>query len=154
MLAVDAGIVVVGWPELRDLAGITSREELGDLLRRSYPGARPRRLLNYRSQLWAFRHGMAVGDLAVLPLKTTGTVAIGRITGGYMYVRDLPPTARHVRTVDWLTTDLPRDVVGADLLRTLGAAMTVCEVTRNSGARRLEVLAETGLDPGSDQPDA
>jgi restriction system protein len=148
MLALDAGIIVIGWSELRDLSGVATKDDLGDLLRRTYPDAKPRRLLNHRSQLWAFRHSMAIGDLAVLPLKTSGTVAVGRVTGAYMYLHDLPPTARHVRTVDWLTTDVPRDALGQDLLHTLGAAMTVCEVKRNSGAQRLEAVAATGNDPG------
>jgi restriction system protein len=148
LLALDAGIVVVGWSELRDLAEASSREELADLLRATYPTARPATLRNHLAQLWAFRDTMAVGDLVALPLKTAGAVAIGRITGEYSYLGDLPPTARHFRTVEWLATDVPRDAIGQDLLYTLGASMTVCEVRRNRGAERLAVLAEKGVDPG------
>jgi restriction system protein len=148
MLALDAGIVVVGWSEVPDLAEASSREELADLLRATYPGARPAALRNNVAQLWAFRDTIAVGDLVALPLKTAGTVAIGQITGEYLYLGDLPPSARHLRTVDWLATDVPRDAIGPDLLYTLGASMTVCEVRRNRGAERLAALAATGVDPG------
>lgn len=149
LLALDAGIVVVGWSQLRDLAEASSREELAELLRETYPTARPATLRNHLAQLWAFRDTMAVGDLVALPLKTAGSVAIGRITGDYTYLADLPPTARHLRTVNWLATDVPRDAIRPDLRSTLGAGMTVCEVRRNRGAARLAALAETGTDPGA-----
>jgi restriction system protein len=104
---------------------------------------------NYVQQLWAFRHGIAVGDLVVLPCKTTRQVAIGRVTGEYQYLPDLPRTARHLRMVEWHATDLPRDAIGRDLRNSLGVGMTVCEVTRNRGAERLAALAESGADPGA-----
>jgi restriction system protein len=148
MLALDAGLVVVGWSQLPDLGGTTSRAELAELLRETYPDDAPQRLRNHEAQLWAFRHAMDVGDLVALPLKTSGTVAIGRITGAYAYLPDLPPTARHLRPVDWLATDLPRAVIGQDLLHTLGASMTVCRLQRNRAPARLAALAATGRDPG------
>ena len=122
---------------------------LAELVRRTYPDAPPGRLGSYVRQLWAFRHTIATGDLVVLPLKTTREVAIGRITGEYQYLPDLPRTARHLRTVEWLTTDLPRDAIGQDLRYTLGAGMTVCEVARNRGAARLAALAAGEADPGA-----
>jgi restriction system protein len=147
VLALDAGLVVIGWSELPDLGPLSSREDLLDLLRETYPGAPRARLLNWRGQLWAFRGAMAPGDLVALPLKTSGEVAIGRVTGDYAYRPDLPPTARHVRPVEWLVTDVPRAAIGADLRNTLGAGMTVCEIRRNGGAHRLGALAATGTDP-------
>jgi restriction system protein len=149
MLALDAGLVVVGWPELRDLGPVSTRDDLSDLVRRAYPDAPLGRVRSYVRQLWAFRHTIATGDLVALPLKTTREVAIGRITGEYQYLPDLPRTARHLRTVEWLTTDLPRDAIGQDLRYTLGAGMTVCEVARHRGAERLAVLAASGTDPGA-----
>jgi restriction system protein len=147
-LALDAGLAVVGWPSLPGLGPVSSRDELLGLLRATYPDAPPRRLLNWRAQLWAFRATAAPGDLVALPLKTSGEVAIGRVAGAYAYRPDLPPTARHVRPVEWLAPDVPRAAIGEDLLHTLGAGMTVCEVRRNRGADRLAVLAATGTDPG------
>jgi restriction system protein len=149
MLALDAGLVVVGWPELRDLGAVSTRDDLRALVHRAYPDAPLGRVASYVRQLWAFRHTIATGDLVALPLKTTREVAIGRITGEYQYFRDLPRTARHLRTVEWLTTDVPREAIRQDLRYTLGAGMTVCEVTRNRGAERLAVLAASGTDPGA-----
>jgi restriction system protein len=147
-LALDAGLAVIGWSEVEDLGPLSSREELLVLLRDTYPDAPRARLLNWRGQVWAFRGVMAPGDLVALPLKTSREVAIGRVTGDYAYRPDLRPTARHVRPVEWVVTDVPRDAIGGDLLNTLGAGMTVCEVRRNRGAHRLAALASTGADPG------
>ena len=51
-------------------------------------------------------------------------------------------------SVDWKRVDAPRASVQQDLLHSLGAFMTVCEITRNDGARRLHQILETGSDPG------
>jgi len=53
-----------------------------------------------------------------------------------------------MRCVEWLQTDLPRDSVKQDLLYSLGASQTVCEISRNDAARRFEALALNGRDPG------
>lgn len=147
-LALYHGIVLIGWSRVGDLSAVSSRDELFALLRTTFPGERERRLLNHLAQLWAFREGIAAGDLVVLPLKTSAEVAIGRVTGEYAYRGDVAVIARHTRPVEWLTTDLPRPALGQDLLYSLGASMTVCGIRRNAAAARLAELAATGRDPG------
>jgi restriction system protein len=119
-----------------------------EALRRAYPDDGPKRLLNWQAQLWAFVHSISEGDLAVLPLKASPAVAIGRVTGNYRYRDDLPSDARHTRPVKWQTSDLPRTAIGQDLLYSLGAFLTVCEIKRHDAVRRLVKLAESGRDPG------
>jgi len=138
----------VGWPELEDLSGHTTRDSLMDALREAFPDDGHKRLLNWQAQLWAFLNTISVGDIAVLPLKTSPAVAIGEFTGPYTYRPDLPPDARHTRSVKWLATDLPRTAFGQDLLYSLGAFLTVCEVKRHEAVHRLESLVQTGRDPG------
>ncbi len=118
------------------------------MLEIAYPEDGEKRRRNHLAQLWMFRDTMSVGDLVVLPLKNTPTVAIGRVTGPYAYRSNLPDSARHTRPVEWLRTDIPRTAIGQDLLHTLGAFLTVCEIKRNDGAQRISVLAATGQDPG------
>jgi predicted Mrr-cat superfamily restriction endonuclease len=57
---------VIGWSELADLGTLSSRDELLDLLRATYPAAPRARLLNWRGQLWAFAVAMVPGDLVAL----------------------------------------------------------------------------------------
>lgn len=147
-LALKDSLSVAGWQELPDLSSQVNRDSLMILLQETYPDASHKRLLNWQAQLWAFLRTIAEGDLVAMPLKTTSAVAIGEVVGGYQYRPDLPPAARHVHPVKWLKTDLPRTAFGQDLLYSLGAFMTVCELKRHDAARRLEALARTGQDPG------
>ncbi len=86
----------------------------------------------------------------ILPLKTTpGRLAVGRVVDGYEYLDDPDVSRRHVRRVEWLRDDIPRSAVKQDLLYSLGAFLTICEVKRNDAAWRLGALVETSIDPGA-----
>lgn len=148
-VALDEKIVVVGWGALPDLSDVSSRDDIAALLREAYPEDGDKRVINHVAQLWAFRSTMQEGDLVVLPLKSVPAVAIGRVTGGYQYRPELPPNANHTRPVEWLRTDIPRTAIGRDLLHSLGAFLTVCQIRRNNAAERLAALAESGIDPGA-----
>jgi restriction system protein len=114
------------------------------------PNAKPAAAGNYAAQAWAFRGRIARGDLVVVPLKNTQHVAIGRMAGDYEYVADGAGVLHHIRTVEWLRTDIPRTVVGKDLLYSIGAFSTVVQVQRNDAAWRFSILASSpdAEDPG------
>ena len=138
-----------GWTSVGDLTPLTTEETLQQYLQQRMPGEKPAAIINYRSQLWRFRHVIASGDLIVLPQKTTKEIAIGVVVGTYIYLgNEEDPGKRHVIRVDWKKTDLPRSAVGQDLLYSLGAFMTICEVKRNGAVKRLESLMLAGVDPG------
>ena len=151
-LALEKGLSVIGWEELPNLAGINTREELEELYRQTYPDASNNKVANHVGQVWAFKGRMQEGDLVVLPLKARAAIAIGRITGPYEYRSELPLDARHTRKTKWLKTDIPRTAFGQDLLYSLGAFMTVCQIKRNEAERRIggivagkaDSLTETG----------
>lgn len=98
-LALDQGIAAVGWEELPDLSQTKTREQLGALLTATYPDAKPKKLLNWESQLWPFLDTMKEGDRVALPLKSRAAVAFGTVKGPYQYRPDLPADARHTRLV-------------------------------------------------------
>ena len=52
-------------------------------------------------------------------------------------------------SVDWGQTSVPRTAVKQDLLYSLGSALTICSITRNDGAWRLQQLLLQGHDPGA-----
>ena len=94
-------------------------------------------------------------DLVVMPRKGTPEIALGTVTREYWYDEDDPdPNWRHVVSVDWKRTGVPRTEVKQDLLHSLGAQMTICAITRHDGAWRLQQLLETGRDPGARISDA
>ncbi|OLT28359.1 hypothetical protein BJF79_11045 [Actinomadura sp. CNU-125] len=139
-----------GWHELPDLTGCTTRGDVAKVVTETLGPASDGRLNNFIGQLWALRGRIQVGDLLIMPLKTTKQIAFGRVTGGYTYRADEPePSKRHVLKVDWQRTDLPRTAVKQDLLFSLGSSLTVFAPSKNNAVARLERLAAAGVDPGN-----
>lgn len=152
-LALSQGLATAGWEELPDLSGITSRAELLSLLQQTYPDEKANTLTNWLSQLWAFKARIQVGDLVALPLKGRSVVAIGRVTGPYTYRTDVGDLTRHVRAVEWLNTEVPRASFDQDLLFSLGAFMTVCQIQRGQAEERVKaMLSGTTLPASPPQP--
>ena len=142
------GLAVVGFVQVPDLTGVSTWDDLRDVVRHSYPGDSESKVGNLAGQLWILRSRVRLGDLVVLPLKATPHLALGIVTGGYRY-QEVPGVGkRHMISVDWRRVDAPRASIQQDLLHSLGAFMTVCEITRNDGAWRLHQILETGNDPG------
>ena len=145
--ALEHNIAIVGFQEVPSLATATDYEGVHEIVRRAFPDAKRRAVGNFAGQLWAFAVAMKESDLVVLPRKLTSQIAIGRVTGPYEY-REVDDTFRHARPVKWLKTDLPRTVFEQDLLYSLGAFMTVCNISRNDAERRVVAVAEGKPDPG------
>lgn len=148
----DNGLAGLGWNEIPDLREVESLGDLRQLIRVSKTYAN-KSIAIQANQLWRFKTDVQVGDLVVLPLKTTRQVALGTVTKGYWYRNAEDSYNRHVVSVDWKRTDLPRSDIGQDLLYSLGSLLTICSITRNDGARRLHQLMLSGRDPGNQSPD-
>jgi restriction system protein len=67
----EHGLIGGGWEKLPSLEGITSKDELANLCWEMTPEANPPTVANYVGQLWSLIYRMRVGELVVLPLKTT-----------------------------------------------------------------------------------
>jgi restriction system protein len=139
-----------GWIETPDLSAVTEPEQISQMFRENEPQLKPSAIVNYRAQLWKLRHKIQIGDLVALPLKSTHQVALGIVTGPDRY-RDTEKALdrRHILTVDWKRTDVSRTAIGQDLLYSLGAFMTICELRRNDAVYRLNNLMMKGSDPGA-----
>lgn len=143
-------LVGIGFDAFGDLASVTTRDAMKALAVKALPDAKEASAFNYAAQAWAFRGRIDIGDLVVVPLKSSPYVAIGRIAGDYRHVAEGLGAVHHVRSVDWLRRDIPRTVIGKDLLYSIGAFSTVVQVQRNDAAYRLGVLASSddAVDPG------
>ena len=148
-LNIEDGIAVVSFVQVPDLTDVSTWDQLKETVRRSHPGDSESKIGNVAGQLWALRTRVRPGDLVALPLKTTPLIALGIVTASYQYREVSGKGRRHMVSVDWKHIDVPRDAVQQDLLNSLGAFMTVCEITRNDGAWRLQQILETGSDPGA-----
>jgi restriction system protein len=133
-------IVGVGWAELGDLSTVRSLDAIKQRLQEHFPDAKPSSASNQAGQLDAFTHRIKQDDLVALPLKTAPAVAFGRVTGGYRFDPKAPEQVRHQRPVEWIREDVPRSEIDQDLLYSLGAFMTVCQIRRNNAEERIRAL--------------
>jgi restriction system protein len=137
--AIQNKVAVIGWEELSDLSSISVRNELHALLNKTYLDQKPNTLRNWESQIWEFINEIKQGDLIALPLKHRATVAIGEADGAYRYEPNNPLGASHVLPVkNW--QELPRKNFEPDLLFSLGALRTVCQIQRNKAEERVQAL--------------
>jgi restriction system protein len=145
-LAIETGIVLIGWQGMPDMSKVQTREEVEETYQKAYPDAGSGRRANHVGQFWAFVHRIQVDDLVVLPRKRGSTIAVGKLKGAYKYCPDIGDSP-HTRPVEWLRKDIPRTSVEQVLLYTLGSAMTVCQVERNNAEARIRALIEGKADP-------
>jgi restriction system protein len=148
--ALENGLTGGGWFEAPDLATSKSREEVADVVRSVYLDSSPGGQANYTGQLWALCGRIKVGDVMVLPLKTTGQVAFGYVTEPYRYDSVEPdPSRRHQLKIKWERVDVARTAIKQDLLYIIGSALTIFKPSRNDAAWRLEQILRDGIDPGA-----
>ena len=141
--ALEHSELVLGF-NVASLVGAKDRDAVLAVAKKSFPDLKPKTQLNFAAQLNQFCNQMQLGDIVVVPMKTTGQIAIGEIVGPYVHAAKGSVT----RKVKWVRSDLPREAFRQDLLFSFGAFMTVCEVRRNDALRRVEVAVTTGTDPG------
>lgn len=144
--AITQGKLLPGFNELGDLSGLKDREAIGRALAAVDPLGGKNTQRNFAAQLNQFVNTIAEGDLVVLPRKVTSGVAVGRVTGPYVYQSG--NVCPHTRAVTWLNEAVPREAFAQDLRHSLGAFMTICEVKRNEALARVEAVVKTGRDPG------
>lgn len=140
--ALERGIVAIGWNELSDLSGVTSREQLRNIFESTYLNATTNETSNKVGQIWAFINRIQKGGLVILPLKYRSAIAIGRVISDYQYRIDIADNIRHTRDVQWIQTDIPRTAFDQDILYSLGAFMTVCQIKRNNAETRIKKVLE------------
>lgn len=143
------GCATVGWQQTGDLTHLHSREEVRARVDEVFAGDHPGRQAILAGQLWAFRDTIREGDLILLPLKSQpGRIAFGQCTGPYAFDPAADPHRRHYRTVQWQEDTVPRSALQGDLLAMVNASLTVFSPSRNDATHRLQVIAQTGEDPG------
>jgi restriction system protein len=140
--ALTNSVVGIGFAEFGDLSKTRSLDDIRKRIEERRPDAKPSTVTNWAGQVDAFIHRIKEGDLVALPLKSAPAVAFGRVTGGYRFVPDASDQMRHQRPVKWIREDVPRSEIDQDLLYSLGAFLTVCQIKRNNAEKRIEALLE------------
>ena len=143
--ALENSVVTIGWNEFDDLSKIKSREELTDLYIKLNPGSKKMSVANMVGQIWRFIKDIQKGDLVALPLKMQSGISIGKVESDYEY-KETTPNIKHIRHVKWIKT-IPRSAFDQDILYSLGAFMTVCQIERNDAENRVKQLIKGGVPP-------
>jgi restriction system protein len=141
-LALTHGLISVDFGVTEDLSDCRTRGAIFAVVDRTLPNATRGRRGNVTGQLHRFANEIQLGDTVVSPLRTLPAFAIGEIAGTYEQVAD----GRAARSVRWLSTSARRSDFDQDLLYSLGALMTVCEIRREEGISRVRALAGDHLD--------
>ena len=95
------------------------------------------------SQLWRFAAEIEIGDMVVMPRQRLRTIAVGKITGQYIYDDQAPRP--HTRKVEWQVRDIPRDNFDTDLLNSIGGLATVFQPRADNSEVRIERVMNTYL---------
>lgn len=141
----DHSVITVGWGAAGEiLDSLVSREDYNEYFTEVHPGWGSSAM----HQIWRFGRDIQVDDYVVMPQKRSPLLAIARVVGPYQYDPSRPENVRHRREVEWLRTDLPREVVREDLNKSLGNRLTVSLLNRNDAPYRIQYLAAHGVDPG------
>jgi hypothetical protein len=144
-LQLTAGVVAVGWGATGDLSQCRTPDEIRDRLALPAPDADPKRAESLVFQLLAFVRRIQVGDIVISPRRVTPGIAIAEVTGPYLFRGDLASEGLHVRAARWLRDDVPRRVIGQDLLD--GSPLnTVSIVKHPDGVERIRYLVRHGED--------
>jgi restriction system protein len=138
--ALDHSVATIGWNEIPDISKIKNREELKELYQRYNPDAKKMRAARMIGQMWDFANEIKKGDIIALPLKSQSSIVLGSLEGDYEF-KEISPTIKHIRQVKWLRT-VPRSEFDQDLLFSLGAFSTVCEISRNNAEERIKKILQ------------
>ena len=138
--------IYLQWEELeQNLSLIADRDELRDLLRRTYPDSPRGAIGAFLGQIWIFTKTMKPGDWVGLPSKIKRAIHFGEITGPYEYDEKQEPRLRHSRSVKWFALDIPRSNFSQDILYAF-VPRTICGI---KAEERIRAMAKNGWKPES-----
>ena len=146
--ALDNSILTIGFGLLGDLSGVSGRDGFIEVVREIHPEHSLHQVRNHGRQVWSFVEQIQPEDLAVMPRKGTGFVAVGVFLGDYLY-RSAAGDFAHGRRVSWINTEVRRDQLGDDLKRSLSADSTVFRPRAEGSEERLRALAEGNESDGT-----
>lgn len=127
-----------------DLSGLKDYDAIRMLMRDKYPEESIHKIGNWSGQVWAFVIAMKPGDWVVMPSKQAPAIAVGEVLGPYAFDPKAEPMYRHSRPIKWLNAAVPRSAFDQDLLYSMGAFMTVCEIKRNDAEKRIRAMGNSG----------
>lgn len=93
-----SGIMGIGWDDVTDLKGFSSKEEIKDYMKKVYDPS-----YSYKNNahcLWQFANEIKVGDVIFVKKGMHKIIGKGIVTSDYIYDTSRS-TYKHIRKVDW-----------------------------------------------------
>lgn len=93
-----SGIMGIGWDDVTDLKGFSSKEEIKDYMKKVYDPS-----YSYKNNahcLWQFANEIKVGDVIFVKKGMHKIIGKGIVTSDYIY-DTARSTYKHIRKVDW-----------------------------------------------------
>lgn len=93
-----SGIMGIGWDDVTDLKGFSSKEEIKDYMKKVYDPS-----YSYKNNahcLWQFANEIKVGDVIFVKKGMHKIIGKGIVTSDYIYDSSRS-TYKHIRKVDW-----------------------------------------------------
>lgn len=93
-----SGIMGIGWDDVTDLKGFSSKEEIKDYMKKVYDPS-----YSYKNNahcLWQFANEIKVGDVIFVKKGMHKIIVKGIVTSDYIYDTSRS-TYKHIRKVDW-----------------------------------------------------
>lgn len=93
-----SGIMGIGWDDVTDLKGFSSKEEIKDYMKKVYDPS-----YSYKNNahcLWQFANEIKVGDVIFVKKGMHKIISKGIVTSDYIYDTSRS-TYKHIRKVDW-----------------------------------------------------
>ena len=134
----ENNLIAIGFNQLDNLSRVKTREELKELYEKAFPNAPEGRKNNHVGQVHAFLQKAKIDDTVVVPMKTSGTIWIGKIKSEYKFRDDLGSDIKHTRNVEWLGKDIPRDSFNQANLYSFGSAMTFSRAEKHRAEESVE----------------
>ena len=142
-LAMENGILAIGWAQLSNLARFRDQEEIDRQLRHHDPEKGRRASSNQSVQLWDFVKNITVGDLVIVPLDGR-LVSVGLIASDYSHRGERAGTGRHARHVEWLLAELPMERLPPGLPKKIDSNQrTVFRLGSDEDAAQIRAAIET-----------
>lgn len=137
-IALERGLITIGWNKLPNLSRFKSREELKAEYDKHYKEDNVYSEGLKVGQIFRFAHRIEKGDVVVLPSKFSPDIHIGEVTGNYSY-HEKEEEVKHCVPVKWHRT-VPRAQFEEDLLYSFGSLLTVSNIKRNNALERVKAL--------------
>ena len=117
--------VAIGWAEMGDLSGLTTRKEFKERYRDAYPDHGSNRTAVNAGQIYRFGCEIKVGDYLLTYDKAKREILIGIVDSPYEFQPDLfQPHYPNVRRVKWLKRT-SRDDYSTATRNSMGSTLTV-----------------------------